>query len=152
MRPHHETAWLDRAGVGLVALCAALAAMLEALLVPLYIGSVVFPIAILFAILSNFALPRLARALVPSTPAAVVPFVAWLAVMIGFGLVTRPEGDVILPGGTLQWVTYGVLFGGVLAAAVSIVMSTPAPLAAGPAPPAPRPPSGPPPKRSSVRR
>ena len=78
----HQTDWLDRIGVVVVALCAALAALLEALLVPFYLGSVIFPIAVVLAVASNFALPRLARALVPSTAAAAAPFLAWLVVMI----------------------------------------------------------------------
>jgi hypothetical protein len=119
--------WPERLGVVLIALCAALAAILEALLVPLYIGSIPFPLSVVMAILSNLALPRLARALIPSTGVAAVPFIMWLVVMVGFGLVTRPEGDVILPGGELQWVTYGLLFGGALAGVVGIVTSTPVP-------------------------
>ena len=40
------------------------------------------------------------------------PAAGWLAVVVGFGVLTRPEGDVILPGGTLQWVTYAMVLGG----------------------------------------
>lgn len=145
-----RTGWPERLGVVLVALCAALAAILEALLVPLYIGSVIFPLAVVLAILSNFALPRLARAMVPSTAAAATPFIVWLVVMVGFGLVTRPEGDVILPGGDLQWVTYGVLFGGALAGVVGIVTSTPLTPAAPRTPTSSR--SGPPSKGPAARR
>jgi hypothetical protein len=120
----------DWLGVALVALCGALAAVIEALLVPLYIGSVVAPIAAVLAVASNVALPRLARGLVPSTPAAIAPFLTWLIVMIGFGVLTRPEGDVILPGSPAgaEYVTYAVLLGGALAGTVTIVMLTPPPL------------------------
>ncbi len=127
-----DPTWLDRVGVGVVALCAMLCALLEALLVPLYIGSVLFPIAVVLAVASNTVLPRLARAIVPSTWAAATPFLAWLLVIIGFGLVSRPEGDVILPGGSpLQYVTYGVLLGGAAAGAMSIAASSPRPPAPG---------------------
>lgn len=119
---------VDRLGVVVVTACAALAALLELLLVPLYAGSVVLPIAVVFAVASNVLLPRMARALVPSTFAAAAPFVAWVVVAIGFGVLTRPEGDVILPGGSpLQYVTYGVLLGGALAGTVTLVVSAPPP-------------------------
>jgi hypothetical protein len=117
-------------GVVFVALSGALAALLEALLVPYYVGSTIVPIAVLLAIASNIALPRLARNLIPTTWAMAAPFVAWLIVMIGFGVIARPEGDVILPGGGggLQWVTYGVLLGGALVGTVNlVVLATPSP-------------------------
>jgi hypothetical protein len=119
---------LDWAAVVLVAACAALAGLLELFLVPLYAGSTLVPIAVLLAVASNACLPRLSRAIVPSTGAAVVPFAAWLVVVVGIGLTTRPEGDVVLPGGGgVQWVGYGVLLGGALAGTVTLVLSAPAP-------------------------
>ena len=120
------TGW-DRAGVAVIALCGALAGLLESLLVPLYWGSAIFPIAAVLAVVSNAVLPRLARALVPSTGAALAPFLGWLVVVVGFGVVTRPEGDVILPGApaTLEFVTYGLLLGGALAGTVTVVWISP---------------------------
>ncbi len=114
--------WL---GVVLLALVAGLFGLLETLLVPLYAGSTAVPVAVLLAVLSNILLPRMARTLVPTTPAAAVPLFAWLVVVIGFGVLARPEGDIILPGGSLQWVTYGVVLGGALAGTVSVVLSGP---------------------------
>jgi hypothetical protein len=118
---------LDRIGVGVLALCGVLAGVLSALLVPLYAGSTIMPVAVLVAVAANVALPRLARSLVPTTFAAALPFLGWLVVVLGFAFVTRPEGDVILPGGSLQWVTYGVLLGGVAAGCVTLVLTTPPP-------------------------
>lgn len=122
------TVW-DWLGVVLIAVCGALSALLEALLVPLYFGATVAPVAIVFALAGNVALPRMARTLVPSTFAALAPFLAWLVVMLGFGSVSRPEGDVILPGApqSLEFVTYGVLLGGALAGTATIVWLTPPP-------------------------
>jgi hypothetical protein len=136
---------LDWAGVVLICLVAALAAVLEALYVPFYIGTTIAPVAVLGAVVSNAVLPRMARTLVPTTPAAALPFLAWLVVIIGFGVVARPEGDVILPGapGKVEAVVYGVLLGGALAGTVSVVTSAP--------PPAPRP-TGTPPRRKPVNR
>jgi hypothetical protein len=126
----------ERIGAVFVALTGALAGLLEALLVPYYIGTVIVPVAVLLAVASNIALPRLARSLVPTTLATAAPFVAWLLVMIGFGVIARPEGDVILPGGTgLQWVTYGVLLGGALVGTINlVVLATPAPPTTGRSP------------------
>lgn len=116
------------AGVAALTVTAALAGLLEAVLVPLYLGSYVFPIAVVAALISNIALPRMSRALVPSTLAAALPFLAWLVVVLGFGAVARPEGDVILPGGgALMYVSYGVMLGGALAGTVSVITSTPLP-------------------------
>jgi hypothetical protein len=120
------TGW-DWAGVALLTLCGALAGLLESLLVPLYWGSVIFPIAIVLALVSNVVLPRLAGSLVPRTSAVLAPFAGWLVVVVGFGVVSRPEGDVILPGapGKLEFVTYGVLLGGALAGTTTVVLASP---------------------------
>jgi hypothetical protein len=120
---------LDRAGLVVVALCGALAALIETLLVPLYDGSVIVPVSVVLALASNAVLPRLARALVPTTFAALLPFATWLIVVIGFGVIARPEGDVILPGAPTgaEYVTYAVLLGGALVGTVTIVMLTPSP-------------------------
>jgi hypothetical protein len=113
--------------VGLLLLCAAavLAALLEGLLVPLYAGSTPIPIAVLFALATNAAFPRLGYRLVPRALAAVAPFACWLVVIFVFGVIARPEGDVILPGGSLQWVSYGVMLGGALAGTLSVVFALP---------------------------
>jgi hypothetical protein len=120
------TIW-DRVGVLIIALCGALSALFETLLVPLYAGSALVPVAIVLALIGNVALPRMARTLVPSTLAAMAPFAAWLVVVLGFGTVGRPEGDVILPGapGSVELVTYGVLLGGALAGTATVVWLTP---------------------------
>jgi hypothetical protein len=120
---------LDWLGVVVLAACGALAGLLEALLVPLYSGSALVPVSVLFAVAGNVALPRLARTLVPRTAAALAPFIAWLIVVVGFGAIGRPEGDVILPGSplSLEVVTYAVLLGGALAGTVTVVLMSPPP-------------------------
>lgn len=119
-------------GVVVLSFCGALCALLEALLVPLYAGSVLVPVTIAAALLSNIALPRLARNLVPRTLAAVLPFAAWLVVIVAFGVFARPEGDVILPGGSIQWVSYAMLLGGALAGTITVVSAAPPPSRATP--------------------
>ncbi|HEV7193829.1 MAG TPA: hypothetical protein VGN35_11570 [Jatrophihabitantaceae bacterium] len=126
--PPAEPSILDWVGVALVCGSAALAALIELFLVPLYAGSVLVPVAILLAVAGNVLLPRMGRALVPKALAAVLPFVAWLIVVVAVGFFTRPEGDVVLPGGGgAEWVGLGVALGGALAGTVTIVMSTPPP-------------------------
>ena len=117
------------AGVALVSACAVLAAVLEALLVPLYAGSVVVPVAVVLAVAGNVALPRMAHALVPRAAAGLAPLLAWLAVMLLF-LQGRPEGDVVFPGqpAGAEWTFYGTLFGGALAGMVAVASSAPAPV------------------------
>lgn len=113
------------AGVVLLCACAVLAGLLQALLVPVYAGNTPIPVAVLFALVTNAAFPRLGYRLVPRAFAAIAPFVCWLVVIFGFGVVGRPEGDVILPGGPLQWVSYGVMLGGALAGTLSVVFALP---------------------------
>ncbi len=117
------------AWTGLAVLCLAggLSGLLECLLVPLYAGSVPLPVAVPAALLGNAVLPRLGRRLVPSTLGAALPLLVWLAVVVVFGVLTRPEGDVILPGGSLQWVTYAMVLGGVLVGTATVAMNAPLP-------------------------
>ena len=133
---------LDWVGVALISLCAALGGLIEALLVPLYAGDVVVPVAVVLAVVGNVALPRMARRLVPTTAATLLPLALWLAVMLVF-LWGRPEGDVAFPSQPTgaQWTFYGVLFGGVIAGIVAVITSQPPHIrASGPraTPPGPR--------------
>jgi hypothetical protein len=119
---------LDWLGLALLSGCGALAAILELMFIPLYAGTVLVPVAAAGAVVGNVVLPRLAWALVPSMRAAAVPLLAWLLVMLAVVLLPRPEGDVLLPGGSMTWVSYGVLLGGALAGAVTlVVLFNPAP-------------------------
>lgn len=132
-----RTSWLDVAGVVVVALCGALAALIESLLVPLYIDGTIAPLAVLLALVGNAVLPWLARSLIPRGVAALAPFLTWLIVMIGFGVYSRPEGDVILPGSphAQEYVTYAVLLGGALVGTVTLVWLNPATPRTGPGSP-----------------
>jgi hypothetical protein len=127
--PEPSLSALDWLGLLLVALSGALAALIETLLVPVYAGSAVVPVAVVLSLASNALLPRLGRAVVPRTFGALAPFLTWLIVVIGFGVLSRPEGDVILPGApnAVEYVVYGVLLGGALVGTVTIVMLTPSP-------------------------
>jgi hypothetical protein len=118
-----STGLLDWAGVLMLVACAALLAALEVFLVSLYAGSVVVPVSVALAIVGNVALPRLAFGLTGTIPAAAAPFVVWLAVLFTFGLVPRPEGDVIVPGrGAPEYVYFAALVGGIIAGTVTLVI------------------------------
>jgi hypothetical protein len=120
----------ERLAVVLIGWCGALAALLESMLVPWYVGTFLMPVATILAVLSNIALPILGRQAIPHMGAAAAPFLAWLAVVIALAGVGQSEGDVIFPGGN-AWLTvqsYGVIFGGTLAGAVTLlILATPAP-------------------------
>jgi hypothetical protein len=114
-------------GWSAVALCTAsalLAALVESMLIPLYAGTVLVPLAPVLAIAGNIALPLLARTAVDRTSVAAAPFVAWLAVVVVLAGVSQSEGDVIYPAGSslLQLQSYGVVFGGALAGAVTLMV------------------------------
>lgn len=118
--------WVSWLGVAVLVGCAVLAGLLEMVLVPLYAGKVLVPVAAFFAVASNVALPRMAVSLVRSTLAALAPFAGWLVVAVGFGVLTRPEGDVVLPGGGyVEYLGYATLLGGALAGTITVVMCTP---------------------------
>lgn len=122
----------------LVVLCvtALLSGVLEVLFVPLYVGSVLVPVVVLFAIGGNVLLPYLGRTLVPTSAGTLAPFLSWLIPVLGLALFPRPEGDVLVPGGGgQQWTFYGLLLGGCVAGFISIVLT-----------------AGPPRQRSMTRR
>jgi hypothetical protein len=118
------------AGAALLVVClsAWLAGLIEVLLVPVYIGSVLVPATVLFGLVTNVALPRLARVAVPSTAAAVLPFLIWLITVVWLAMTPRAEGDVLVRAGVgEQWVFYGLLLGGTIAGTTAVVFSMPRP-------------------------
>lgn len=117
---------LPWAGVALVCACALLASLLELMFVAYYVGSTVMPVSVLFAIAGNVAFPRLARTFVESLAAVAAPLVAWLVPMFALAAVTRPAGDVLVPGGgAVEKVYYAVLGLGFVAGLVSVGLSIP---------------------------
>ncbi|MCW2539858.1 MAG: hypothetical protein JWN95_1583 [Frankiales bacterium] len=99
-----------------------LAAMLEVLLIPLRISTVLVPVTVVLAIVGNTVLPRLSRALTGSTAGAVPPLAAWVLV-VAVASTNRPEGDVLLPGGgSVQYVSYGLMLLGLLSGVVAIAL------------------------------
>lgn len=117
--------------LGLAALvgCGILSALLEMFLIPLYSGASLVPITVVFAILGTVLLVWLGRELMGLSGWRLAPFAGWLVTIVVFSLYTRPEGDVIVPGGGggLEWVGYGVVLGGALAGTVAAVLLSPSP-------------------------
>jgi hypothetical protein len=113
-------------GLLLYAVAGAGTALVETLLIPLRHGTTLLPLAVPLAIVSNVALPRLSRRLNETVWAATIPALTWIVVVVLL-LSPRREGDVILPGSPtdLMLVSYGVLFGGILAAVLTIATTDP---------------------------
>lgn len=109
-------------GLVLYGIAGALSALLEILLVPLRVGTVLVPIAVVLAVASNIVIPWLSSGLTTAAFGAAPPVVLWI--VTAFLLSTsRPEGDVLLPGGTnVQWVSYGVLFGGLFTGLITMAL------------------------------
>jgi hypothetical protein len=124
--PRADTESLAVAAVGMVlcGLAALLAGLVEVLLTPLYVGRWLFPVTLLLAIVTNIALPLLARQFIDATVAATIPVVLWLLTVLVLSL-PRPEGDVLLPGGSgaQQWVSYGLVLVGGTAGAITIALT-----------------------------
>ncbi|MGI8882264.1 MAG: DUF6113 family protein [Jatrophihabitans sp.] len=107
--------------VALLIACAALSGLLEAMLVPVRAGTVIVPVSVVLAVLTNVGLPVLAWWAARATVAAVLPFAAWVVVVLLLSQ-SRPEGDVLLPGGKtgLTYVSYGLLLAGFISGIATI--------------------------------
>jgi hypothetical protein len=101
--------------------CAALSAMLAALLVPLRWGTVIVPVSVLIAVASTAGLILLAWRAGRSIALAAIPFAIWVVTVLVLSQ-ARPEGDVLLPGGQtgVVYVVYGTMFGGFVTGLVTI--------------------------------
>lgn len=123
----NESRWVTGVALLVLTLASALSGLIESMLIPLYAGSVLVPVAPVLAVLGNIAFAILGRRLDAGTPGAVVPFALWMLVVLVLSSWPRPEGDVIYPGGAgLDWVSYGVVLGGGVAGVATIIRTTPA--------------------------
>lgn len=120
--PLSTLAWLT---IAVLVACGLLTGLLESMLVPLYHGSSKVPVAPVLAVLTNIGLPLLARRVADRLLPVALPFVGWLVAVLALGFVTRPEGDVVLPGGSLQWVAFAMIIGGTLAGTATVVLTVP---------------------------
>jgi hypothetical protein len=109
---------------GSVVYCAVgvLSGVIEVLLIPLYIGSVIFPITVLIAIIGNVLLPHLVHSLVDWKWAISAPFVGWLLAVIALSYFNNSSGTVLVPGyGQGQYVGLALFFIGTLAGFIGVV-------------------------------
>lgn len=87
----------------------AFSAAVEALAVPLRVGTVRIPVAVLFAAGANVGMMLFARWVTRSRVAALLPGLAWFVVVMAAGNRTR-EGDLLLIGD--DWVAMALLLVG----------------------------------------
>lgn len=109
---------------GFLLLDAVLLAILELMYLPLYIGSVQFPITAAVAVVTTPLLVAEAGRISRSRRVAGAPLVLWFAVVLVFG-VLGPGGDVVLLGS--DWRTLLLIAGGSLPSAMmlGIVLAKP---------------------------
>jgi hypothetical protein len=107
--------------LAILSACAALSAMLAALLVPLRWGTVIVPVSVLIAVASTVGLILLAWHAVRSVALSAIPFAIWVVTVLALSQ-ARPEGDVLLPGGQtgVVYVVYATMLGGFIAGLVTI--------------------------------
>jgi hypothetical protein len=120
---HDLPAWARAIGLVFYGIAGALSAVIEILLIPIRHGTVYIPVAVVLAVASNIVLPRLSRNLAGSTIGALPPVIMWILVTITLQS-SRPEGDVLVPGGgSIQYVSYGVMLGGVFTGLISVLVA-----------------------------
>lgn len=105
-------------------------ALVEVFWLPLRVGGFLVPVSVLAAVVGNLMIVGAVRRLSGSGGAAVLPAVAWLAVVVP-AMIQRPEGDLIIVGGGAPGVVnLGFLLLGVVAAAVAVGRALSGPRAA----------------------
>jgi len=110
------------AGVLVYCLVAVGSALIEVLLIPLYVGGTIFPITVLIAVVVNWMLPVLVHTMAAWRWVIGLPLLSWLAGVIVLGFTNTARGSVLVPGyGDGQYVGLGLFFIGTLAGAVSVV-------------------------------
>ena len=117
-------------------LLAALSALFEALLTPLYWGETRFPLALPLAVLGNAALAWFTVTVTGRRLAAAGPAVVWTALMVVASSRTT-EGDLVLTGN--NWVGVATMLVGTVTFGVAgflLVRAGVWPAEAGPVPPA----------------
>ncbi|MCW2495563.1 hypothetical protein [Jatrophihabitans sp.] len=111
--------------VALLCAVGVLAAGVELMLVPLFVGKVVCPVSVVAAIVTNLVLPRAGMSLVRRPLGAVLPLVSWLVPTLILTLYARPEGDILVSGGDAQeYVLYALLLLGAGAGFYAVIAAS----------------------------
>lgn len=100
----------------LVGLAAVELGVLECFWVPVRIGTVPVPVAVLCAVLGNVVLTRAMYRVTGNRLATAVPVLVWLGLVLVFASRTA-EGDLVVPG---TWPGLLFLFAGTIAGATTL--------------------------------
>jgi hypothetical protein len=115
--------WAGTLAAVLACLSAVLFGVLDVLLVPLYVGGSLIPVAAVAAVLGNIALPALAAYAVERIGAGILALICWFLPVVVLTMYVRPEGDVIvLAQNDQEYSFYGMLLGGVIAAVATLAV------------------------------
>lgn len=100
---------------------AAWLALVEVFWLPLRAGTTLVPVSVVVAVLGNVLVVEGAHRLSGSRAVAVLPAMTWLVVAFGASF-RRPEGDLVILGGSQDLGVLGLVFllCGVVAAAVAV--------------------------------
>lgn len=100
---------------------AAWLALVEVFWLPLRVGAVLVPVSVVAAVLGNVVVVEGVHRLSGSRAVAVLPAVTWLVVAVAASF-RRPEGDLVVLGGTQDLGVLGLVFllCGVVAGAVAV--------------------------------
>ena len=100
---------------------AAWLALVEVFWLPLRVDGVLVPVSLVAAVVGNLLVVEGAYRSSGSRAIAVLPAITWLVVAVGASF-RRPEGDLVIPGGTGDLGVLGLLFllCGVVAGAVAV--------------------------------
>lgn len=118
-RPDGQASGTSRSAALILAalvLDAVLLAVVELLYLPLYLGSIQFPVTVLLAIVATRWLVKVAAAECGGLLPATAPLAAWVLAVLVLGS-AGPGGDVLLP---VDWRSFALLAGGMFPAAVTL--------------------------------
>jgi hypothetical protein len=110
--PEVVTRWIGPLTLGLLTINGFITAWVEALFLPLYVGTIPLPVSIAVAAVVNYALMSAAATIQPRGIAPFLPVIAWaiaMVIMLGGG----PGGDAIL---WPSWRTVGFCVAGLASA------------------------------------
>jgi hypothetical protein len=118
--------WQRSVVLAILTLNGVLSALAGALYLPLFLGTVPFPISALVSGLTNLALVWAARQWTPSTRLATLPLWAWLATVVALTL-SGPGNDIVFGGpGIMQAGPLVLLVLGALPPVIWLYRRTPA--------------------------
>jgi hypothetical protein len=116
------TRWLRLAGWALLAVAVAgWLALVEVFWLPWRVGGVPVPVSVPAAVAGNLLLVAAAHRLSGSRLVGALPALVWLVIAVG-GSIRRPEGDLLIAGGSAvtQLISLGFLLLGVVAASLAV--------------------------------